>query len=576
MSRTYGTLALDAGQGRWVLTTVETHVAILLKEVFPRVPRTATSPFSFPADAAHAKDLDWFSYRYPMAMTPADRRRLRSGMARHDADVAEAGRILDSAWTPPETLGVREGHHGRHYQHQAANLAVARGALLLGDDTGLGKTWSAILFMLRRVTLPVAVVVPPNLQLQWARKIAEVSTLECHCVTTTKPYTLPDVPVVIFRYSNVRGWADVFVRGRFRSAVWDEIQELRNGTGTEKGIASMRLAEATTYQLGLSATPIFNMGDEIYEVLSFLPGKGTGHVLGTRAEFVREWASDGGRVRDPHALGMFLRDRNAMLRRTKGDVGQQMDRVSTSVIDVPYDHAEERKVEDLARTLAIRSLTGAFVERGRAARDLDILVRQATGLAKARGVAQFVRLLVESGQQVLLSGWHRGYHDIVLRELGDVGVAMYTGSETVTGKDRAKSEFLSGRARVLLISNRSGAGLDGIQAVCSTVVIGELDWSGEVHHQLIGRVDRDGQTLPVTAYYLVCDGGSDPALVEIVGVKASQSRGIVDPHRVWEVKEVDEGKLVRLAKDWLDRHGIVLDLPVGVDAPAGAEAAEDA
>ena len=566
--RTYGNLSLR--DGRWVLDTREIHIAIRLKQIFPRLAKTGTSPFSFPADDAHALDLDWFTSRYPMAMTPADRRALAAGVRSHGHDVAEAGRILAPDWKPKGTEGLRQGAAIRQYQDQAADLALLMGSLLVGDDVGLGKTFVGIAFALRGVTLPMAAVVLPNMQGQWAEKFAQVCDLECHAVTTTKPYTLPDVPVVLFRYTNIRGWTDVFASGRFRSAMWDEMQELRTGPKTEKGQASMALALNTEYQLGLSATPIYGLGAEVYNVLQFLPGKRNGHVLGSPAEFDREWMGDGKSVREPEALGMLLREQNAFLRRTKGDVGQQMDRVTTMVVDVPYDSKEERRVEDLARTLAIRSLTGSFMERGSAARDLDLLMRHATGVGKAAGVAQFVRMLVETGERVILTGWHRGYHEAILRLLGDLGVAMYTGSETVAGKRRSAADFMSGAARVLLLSNRSGAGIDGLQHVCSTVVIGELDWSPEVHHQIVGRVDRDGQALPVTAYYLVCDGGSDPAMVEMLGLKASQIRGIVDPNRSFPVPRTDEGKVQRLARRWLESRGY--EAPQAADADPGTAA----
>jgi hypothetical protein len=71
------------------------------------------------------------------------------------------------------------------------------------------------------------------------------------------------------------------------------------------------------------------------------------------------------------------------------------------------------------------------------------------------------------------------------------------------------------------MSLRSGAGLDGLQKRCSTMVFGELDWSPGVHHQCIGRLDREGQEQPVTAMFLVCDDGSDPPMMEVLGLKAA-------------------------------------------------------
>ena len=50
---------------------------------------------------------------------------------------------------------------------------------------------------------------------------------------------------------------------------------------------------------------------------------------------------------------------------------------------------------------------------------------------------------------------------------------------TPTGLD----DFIDGDARVLMMSLRSGAGLDGLQEVSHTAVFGELDWSPGVHRQ---------------------------------------------------------------------------------------------
>src|SRR3546814_6387862 len=97
---------------------------------------------------------------------------------------------------------------------------------------------------------------------------------------------------------------------------------------------------------------------------------------------------------------------------------------------------------------------------------------------------------------------------------------MYTGSETTGQKDREKQRFLDGDTDVLIMSLRSGAGVDEIQHRCSTGVFGELDWSPGIHQQCIWRLDRDGQKNPVTAFFLVTDDGSDPPMMEVNGIKA--------------------------------------------------------
>jgi hypothetical protein len=60
-------------------------------------------------------------------------------------------------------------------------------------------------------------------------------------------------------------------------------------------------------------------------------------------------------------------------------------------------------------------------------------------------------------------------------------------------------------------------------------VFGELDWSPRQHDQCIGRLHRDGQDDPVVAYFLTCDHGSDPVVMEALGIKRGQAEPLRDP-----------------------------------------------
>lgn len=105
------------------------------------------------------------------------------------------------------------------------------------------------------------------------------------------------------------------------------------------------------------------------------------------------------------------------------------------------------------------------------------------------------------------------------------------------------------------MSLRSGAGLDGLQEVCHVCVFGELDWAPATHDQVIGRLHRDGQDDPVVAYFLVSEGGSDPLMAEVLGIKRGQSDPILDPDAPI-LRPVDQtGDRVRaLAESVLERR----------------------
>lgn len=547
---TYGVLTLD--ERGWLLSDVAPHVAIRLKAIFPAIPKWQTSPFRFPLDPGATADLAWFESRYHCAMSPGDRRALRRGLEFHEALAAEIGRIKADDYAPPSFAGLRDGQTVRPHQAQAAAILHRVSGLLVGDDTGEGKTYTAGACLLLPGALPAWVVCQPHLKAQWKEKLESFTTLACHTVKGTKPYSLPPCDVRIIGYTQLNGWVDVLSALGVGLVAFDEMQELRTGLTAQKGQAADRLATSARLRLGLTATPIYNYGDEIWQVIRFLRPE----LLGSHGDFLREWCSTlrngKSRVVNPSALGSYLRAENALVRKTK-------DRASApnvEMIPISHDRATLWDVEAVARELAQTATRGSFEERGEAARQLDLRVRQATGIAKAPFVAAFVRMLVEQGEPVILWGWHREVYDIWMRELRDLHPAMFTGSETTTRKEREKQRFLDGETDVMLMSLRAGAGVDGLQARCSVGVFGELDWSPGIHHQCIGRLDREGQRAwpdPVNAYYLVTDDGSDPPMVDVLGLKASQAAQIVDPSLGVQRVASDGSHLRRLIERYL--HG---------------------
>ncbi|MDM8356620.1 SNF2-related protein [Pandoraea communis] len=546
--RTYGALQLIEGGAAWEMSKLEPHVAIRLKQLFPRVPKNSTGPFRFPRDLVHAADLDWFLTRYPLSMTEGDREALAGGRLAFNLQQAEIERILLPDFSPPPFVGLRDGQIVRHYQMQAVELVRRRRSLLLGDEGGLGKTYTAGAFLCAEPgALPAAVVCDPHMQKQWRDKLTAFTNLRVHVIKQARPYNLPIADVYVFRITQIAGWIDIFGQGMFKAVVYDEPQSLRTGTDTAKGAAAKVLSTHAAYRLGLTATPIYNYGVEMWNVMQFIDDL----VLGSFADFSREWVDNNGRIADPKALGTYLREQHVLLRRLKSDVGLELPKVSRIVEYVDYDAKTVQSIEDLARQLAIRATTGTFVERGQAVRELDMMVRQTTGVSKARAVAQFVRLMVEAGEAVLLMGWHRAVYDIWLEELKDLRPAMYTGSETAGQKNSEKDRFMAGDTNVLIMSLRSGAGVDDLQHRCSVVVFGELDWSPGIHQQVIWRLDREGQQHPVTAFFLVTDEGSDPPMMDVLGIKASEARQIIDPHVGVQRTDNDTSNLRKLVERYL-------------------------
>ena len=108
---------------------------------------------------------------------------------------------------------------------------------------------------------------------------------------------------------------------------------------------------------------------------------------------------------------------------------------------------------------------------------------------------------------------------------------MITGSETSRQKDVNKLAFINGESNLLLLSLRSGEGIDGLQTRSSIVVFGEIDWSPQIHHQIIGRLHRFGQQDSVLAMFLLSKEGSDPLMEQILDIKSEQCFKLMNPNQ---------------------------------------------
>lgn len=554
--KTYGKLALIAETQKWELSEIQPHVAIRLKNIFPKIAKYSAAPFYFDHTPESCTDLRWFMERYPLEHDPADFNQLDAGRNSYLANQERLEQLMHPDYEP-RAFAMKKPP--RAYQSQAAEVWLANGVLLVGDDVGLGKTITALAGLCDSRTLPALIVVQTHLPPQWKEKIEEFTDLKVHIIKGTRPYQLPPADVYIMKYSCLSGWTEVFGMGIFKAVIFDEIQELRI-PDSNKYRGARNVTRNVKFVMGLSATPIYNYGEEIFSILDVMKEG----CLGSREDFLREWAgSFGRRINNPVGLGTYLREKFLFLRRTREDVKLELPPTNKIIHTVETDEDSLKSVEDMARMLAIKVTSGSFTERGMAARELDIMVRQATGIGKAKAVAQYVRILLENGEPVLLAGWHRGVYDIWLKELAEFNPLLYTGSESPAEKERSKQAFIKGDSNLMIISLRSGVGLDGLQERASIVVFGELDWSPMVHEQVTGRLRRDGQDEQVTAIYLVTEEGSDPPMVSLLGLKSSQARGIVDPLRPVQAQFSDESRVKLLAEQYLKKKGVThADQPV--------------
>lgn len=572
--RIVGRAVLERARERWAVT-LEPHAMTWLKRLFPKIAKNELGTVHLADTPENAMNLQWFATMYPIEWEPGDHVEARAAELRAQTTLVES--MMAIGYKPPAFAGL--AMPPRDYQAVAAAMVLAspRKALLLGDDTGVGKTHSAFAMMSDPRALPAIYVTLAALPWQVQEMLAKAAPgLRTHVIKTGTPYDvthkpysrtgakIPPPDVYIITWTKLQGWAEHFAAlgkmGKLGSIVFDEAHELRH-EGTQRYAAAKHVAAEATYRLAMTATPTFGVGSQIFYLINCIMPD----ALGTWGEFVREWCVPGGDdkpvVADPDALGEHLKRMGIMLRRRRVDVGRTLPPFQRVRQPIEYDDSPLNDVKSRAGELASILLSfGNGLAKMEAAAELDLLMRQATGIAKARAAAEFIAALVEAGESVLVGVWHRSVIDILMEKLAKWKPVLFTGSESPKQKRESKRRFCDKKAPdhspICLMSNRSGAGLDGLQySGCSIIVHVELDFAPAVHEQFDGRVYRDGQPEPVVAYYLVTDAGSDPVIEDMLGMKGDQLAGLRDPRLARIVTTPDQteirDRMKRLAVDHL-------------------------
>ena len=526
--RTYGSLSYNRRSKCWTVKA-DPAVTEICKRLFPGSAGSKRGEARFTAHRRMVGDLMWLMLRYPLEINARDRAVWDKAVqeARDHAIRKAIASRLPERMTPPE--GTFTGEL-RPFQQEGLAFLMQHDRCLLADEMGLGKTVQALSYLASTDAFPALVIPPAHLTRNWTEEASRFLRLHgekprIHVIKGLKPYELPEADIYIMHYLLLRGWKEVLPTLGFKAVIFDEVQELRH-TGTEKYSAASLLSESCERVIGLSGTPIYNTGGEIWNVINILDY----HFLGDWESFSREWCYGYGNavVVKPQLLGDYLRQEGLMLRRTKQEVLKELPPKRRAVQELDwndklYAQLMAPVLPDVVRWKTDGTLTASA--RAMLEESISQHVRQATGIAKAPYVCQFVRALLDSGEKVLLFAHHHAVMDTYKQELKHYKPGFITGRETISAKADAVERFMSGKTDVLCISLRAASGLNLQRATC--VVFGELDWSPAVHSQAEDRAHRMGQEDSLLCYYLVAPQGSDAAMQEALGLKVSQFVGLM-------------------------------------------------
>lgn len=517
---TYGTLSYNRKSKCWTIKG-DPCVTELAKRLFPGCDGRGRGVARFTAHARIIGDLNWLMLRYPLKIKESDQKKWDEALekARQYAVRKQKSLVSPISANPPAS---EFSGQLMPFQQLGLGFLLANRRCLLADEMGLGKTVQALSFIASTGEYPALIVCPPHLVRNWVRECERFlkpdGSLRVHVLRGLKPYALPEADIYIVHYLLLRGWKEELPEYHFSSIIFDEIQELRH-SGTEKYSAASLLSDSSDNVIGLSGTPIYNNGGEIWNVINILDF----HFLGDYESFSREWCYGYGNqiVQKPELLGEHLKREGMILRRLKSEVLKELPPKRRLVQEIDWD---DKVYKELMRPVANQLLALETADSASARALIEDQIsqtqRQATGVAKAPYVAAYVKSLIENGEKVLLMAHHHAVMDIYKKELKPFKPVFITGRETDAKKDAAVRAFMNEDTDLCVISLRSASGLNLQRATC--VVFGELDWSPAVHSQAEDRAHRIGQTDSLLCYYLVSPRGSDSDMQDALGLKVSQ------------------------------------------------------
>ncbi len=424
-------------------------------------------------------------------------------------------------------------------------LLKSTGNALLADEMGLGKTVQTLAYLAsEQQSFPALIVAPLVTLNNWQREIEKFmkrksrngrlvdnETPTSTIIRKGKRSNLDSFDFYIINYELLDKRLPDLSKLNLRTIVCDEVQNLRSKT-TKKYSAVKKLAalSSVNYRIGLSGTPIYNRGSEIWPIVDILkPG-----LLGTFKEFCGYfcYVNEKGKAIVLENKRESLRkelQKHVMLRRKKSDVLKELkDKVRYKEVidaDTAYYFSELNKIWNKLEEEQ-KSAETAFDKSASYQRAIQS-ERQAAGVAKMPHVINFVKNIMEIEESVVVFCHHKAIHQLLHQSLSEFEPVSIIGGQSDKLRQDQIDKFQQGKSKLMIAGLRAGnVGINLTRA--KYVIFAELDWSPAIHRQAEDRLHRIGQKGTVFAYYLIGNGTLDDHVANVLVDKSYEIDAIMD------------------------------------------------
>ena len=510
-----------------------------------------------PDNTAANEHLNWIMMRYPLRVLDPERWNNRVETLNRIADKRQSLRVLN------DNVNVDARFNGTLLPYQKMGLDFllkTNGCALIADEMGLGKTIEALAYLVTAPdTFPCLIMAPLVTLVNWQREIEKfIKTSDGKPFVVTKirsgkkgdlftQRTLDDTnngpAIYLINYDLVSRRRDDLAKIPFRTIIADECQHMRN-PGSQKTIAARELVdlESVRHRIGLSGTPCYNHGVEIWSICDFInPG-----MLGTLSEFRGQFVES----YDPHSsiisskrwILFEILTESVMIRRRKMDVLNDLPEKSRYRqeidIDKGYYEREMRKhlvtLHEKLNAAHARNHFKTIVETS-AYQEFKVSERISAGMAKVPYIVEFVKEMMENEEPLVIFCHHLSVHSALQEKLAEFKPVTIIGGQTEMQRQQSIDSFQGGKTKLMIAGLRAGNVGISLTEACY-VVFAELDWSPAIHRQAEDRLHRIGQKKAVFAYYLEGKGTLDEKIVGVLTDKTLELNEILgDANRDEEI-----------------------------------------
>lgn len=448
---------------------------------------------------------------------------------------AQLGKIIveiEASWRSEGTGHYPMPPDRELWPFQVADLDYGRrrSHWLDGDEPGLGKTPTAIVYANELQAERVLVILPASIRLQWVERIQQWSWPKAPVIYPivssrmgTPPETGKGWTVCSYDLARNTGIWRALAKGHYDLLILDEahycktIDTRRTRTifGGGREPVAEALAAISDRVLTLSGTPLPNRPREAFvlaknlcpDSIDYMSEKRFNERFNPR-KLVK--ADDGGKVYNKERSGRFaeLQNRmraNFMVRHLKREVRPQL---KMPVYDLIY-FEETEAVRAALQAESMLHLDGAIDASDFELQGQIAVVRHEMGLALAPQIAGYIDMLIEGGEEKLVVfAWHLDVLGIFEKMLDDRGVLRIDGRTGAVKKHTLVKQFIQDPSKHVMIGNllSLGTGTDGLQDVCSHGLIAEPSWVPGENIQCFDRLDRGEQRFSVQGDIAVAHG----------------------------------------------------------------------